>query len=195
MKSINADMLDLGRSQYKTISGLADMERDKNGFIILKPTAAHADRQLTKMTTNIDVLEAKLKEYKTKKTSVEDYKESDDYKESKKELSKKKKKKQKESLLQMVFNNADAVDAETDEDDSDDEDGSYKDSKKGAKKKSVTTLETTYGKRFSPIVSMLHDTITEFDQIAADINRDLQENKNSSRTMYRSSQIGNMIAA
>jgi hypothetical protein len=97
----------------------------------------------------------------------------------------------------MVFNNADAdLEEEEDEEEYDEEDGSgYIEKKKRSQKKSSNTLETTYGKRFSPVVSMLHDSIIEFDQIAADIEKDLADNRNSARTMYRSSQMGNLLTA
>lgn len=193
MRSLNQEILDLGRSMYDEASGWNDMERDKDGFIVLKPTAAHVDAKMSSLTTNIDNLEEKLKKYRAERERTEKITKTEEYKESKKKLSKKKAKKQKATLLEMVFN---AADQEADEEDSDDEEngGTYRDKKDG-KKKTATTLETTYGKRFSPVVSMLHDTITEFDRIAADIDQDLKESKNTARTMYRSSQINNLIAA
>ena len=39
------------------------------------------------------------------------------------------------------------------------------------------------------------DDIFEFDKIAADIEADLNSSRNNAKTMYRSSQIGNMISA
>lgn len=197
-RTINQEILDLGRAKFDEISGFADMDRDKNGFIILKPSAANVDRQKAELTTNISSLEMKLKEYREKQEKIKKIQKSDDYKESKKAMSKKKIKKKKASLLEMVFNDADADAESEDEDDEIDEDadGTYIDKKKKPeKKKASNTLETTYGKRFSPVVSMLYDTITEFDQIASDIDQDLKNSKNSSRTMYRSSQIGNLISA
>lgn len=196
-RTINQEILDLGRAKFDEISGFADMDRDNNGFIILKPSAANVDRQKAELTTNISSLEMKLKEYREKQEKIKKIQRSDDYKESKKAMSKKKIKKKKASLLEMVFNDADADAESEDEDDIDeDADGTYIDKKKKPeKKKASNTLETTYGKRFSPVVSMLYDTITEFDQIASDIDQDLKSSKNSSRTMYRSSQIGNLISA
>lgn len=198
MKPINEDLLDLGRAQYRSVVGLDDMPRDKDGFILLKPTAAHVDKQRSVLSADIGSLEAKLRKYRAEKEKMEKYTKTEDYKESKKQMSKKKQKKKRESLLSMVFNNADAQSEEDEiEDVIDEEDGSgyIEKKKRGGSKKNATTLETTYGKRFSPVVSMLYDTITEFDQIAAEIEQDLRSNKNSSRTMYRSSQIGNMISA
>lgn len=197
-RTINQEILDLGRAKFDEISGFADMDRDKNGFIILKLSAANVDRQKAELTTNISSLEMKLKEYREKQEKIKKIQKSDDYKESKKAMSKKKIKKKKASLLEMVFNDADAAAESEDEDDEIDEDadGIYIDKKKKPeKKKASNTLETTYGKRFSPVVSMLYDTITEFDQIASDIDQDLKSSKNTSRTMYRSSQIGNLISA
>lgn len=199
MKPINEELLDLGRAQYRAMSGWDDLPRDKDGFVILRPTAAHVDKKMSTLTADIGSLEAKLKKYKEEQAKTIKYTKTEEYKESKKQMSKKKQKKKRESLLNMVFNNADAEaeDAEAEDEEYDDEDGSGYIEKKAKKsgKKSGTTLETTYGKRFSPVVSMLYDTITEFDAIAAEIEQDLKDNKNSSRTMYRSSQIGNMISA
>lgn len=198
MKAINEELLDLGRAKYRSVVGLDDMPRDKEGFIVLKPTAARVDQKMTTLTADIGSLEAKLKKYKAEREKTEKYTKTEDYKESKKQMSKKKQKKKRESLLLSVFNNADALKDEDEEEEFDEEEGSgyIEKKKKGSSKKSnASTLETTYGKRFSPVVSMLYDTITEFDQIAAEIEQDLKDNKNSSRTMYRSSQIGNMISA
>ena len=36
MRSLNQEILDLGRSMYDEASGWNDMERDKDGFIVLK---------------------------------------------------------------------------------------------------------------------------------------------------------------
>ena len=202
MKSFDQDVLDLGYERYDQMTGLADMERDSDGFIILKPTANRVDKRKSDLTTDISNLEAKLKQFKQERNQLSQYQQTDEYKKSKKSMSKKKIKKKKESLLEMVFNNADKVAAEAEEnaDNEDEEDGiSYRDSKKAKAKarkaNKDTTLDTTYGKRFSPMVSMLYDTITEFDKIANDIEDELAQARNSSRSMYRSSQISNLLAA
>lgn len=187
---MDKDILNLGIEMYENAVGLSDMERDDDGFIILKPTAKRVDERKATLTTDISSLEAKLKKFKEERTRMDKIQKTEEYKESKKKLSKKKAKKQKTSLLEMVFNNADH---ENDED-TDEEDGTYRD-KKGAPKKKETTLDTTYGKRFSPVVSMLHDTIVEFDNIAAEIEEELKNARNMSKSMYRSSQIGNLISA
>lgn len=202
MKSFDQSVLDLGYERYDQMTGLSDMERDSDGFIILKPTANRVDKRKSDLTTDISNLEAKLKQFKQERNQLSQYQQTDEYKKSKKTMSKKKIKKKKESLLEMVFNNADkaAAEAESEADDDEGEDGiSYRDSKKAkakAKKASKdNTLDTTYGKRFSPMVSMLYDTITEFDKIASDIEDELAQARNSSRSMYRSSQISNLLAA
>lgn len=199
---IDIDILEMGKERYREASGLNDMDRDKDGFIILKPTASHTDQKKAALTADISTLEAKLQKYKEEKQKVTAYQKTEDYRDSKKSQSKKKLKKKKENLLNMVFNNADhLMDTESDEEDDideDDEDGTYKDSRKSkakARKANATTLDTTYGKRFAPVVSMLQDTIFEFDKIAADIEADLNNSRNNAKTMYRSSQIGNMISA
>ena len=202
MKSFDQSVLDLGYERYNQMTGLSDMERDSDGFIILKPTANRVDKRKSDLTTDISNLEAKLKQFKQERNQLSQYQQTDEYKKSKKTMSKKKIKTKKKSLLEMVFNNADkaAAEAESEADDDEEEDGiSYRDSKKAkAKAKKVAkdnTLDTTYGKRFSPMVSMLYDTITEFDKIANDIEDELAQARNSSRSMYRSSQISNLLAA
>lgn len=191
---MDQSILDLGISRYERMTGLDEMERDEEGFIILKPSAERVDKKMHTLTTDITNLEAKLKKFKEEKAQTEKYKKSDDYKESVKRLSKKKQKKQKTALLEMVFNNADAPEEE--EEMNPEEGGSYVDKKpRQTKKKADTTLDTTYGKRFSPVVAMLHDTIVEFDNIAAEIEGELKDARNSSKSMYRSSQIGNLISA
>ena len=199
MPAIDDAILQMGRERYREASGLNDMDRDSDGFILLKPTASHTDHKTAALTADISSLEAKLQKYKEEKQRVIQYQKSDDYKSSKKEQSKKKMKKKKESLLNMVFNNADHMfDEDDDEEDDSEENEGYKDSRKAkarAKKANATTLDTTYGKRFAPVVSMLQDTIFEFDKIAADIEADLNSSRNNAKTMYRSSQIGNMISA
>lgn len=194
------DTLDLGRSKYDTITNVDANNRDENGYYILKPTAKHIDNQLTHLTTNIDNLEEKLKEYRKQKSDAIKFKKTDDYKESKKEIKKKKKKKEKETLLQMVFNNADSVKEEEDDIDEDDAEN-YRDNAKtkaknrSANKKQETTLDTTYGKRFSAVVSMLYDTVNDFDSIAIDLENELKDPQMRGKTMYRSSQTGNLISA
>ena len=90
----------------------------------------------------------------------------------------------------MVFNNADAVNAAED----DDEEEGYKDNKKrGPKKPKDTTRDTTLGKRYEPIISMLYDSVADFEKIADEIDEELKTNK--TRNMYRSTQIGNLLSA
>lgn len=190
---LNQDILDFGRARYDQASGWDDLDRDDDGFVLLHPTAAHVDAKLGSLTTNIDSLEEKLRKYRAEKAKTIQITKTDEYRESKKQAGKKKKKKQRETLLQMVFNAADDVDE--DEEESDDDGSGYKDKKKGGGRSKKNTLDTTYGQRFSPVVSMLYDTIQEFDAIAADIDSDLKASKNTSKTMYRASQIGNLISA
>ena len=105
MPAIDDAILQMGRERYREASGLNDMDRDSDGFILLKPTASHTDQKKAALTADISSLEAKLQKYKAEKQRVTQYQKSDDYKSSKKEQSKKKMKKKKESLLNMVFNN------------------------------------------------------------------------------------------
>lgn len=180
---------ELGREQYRIATGYSDMDRDEDGFVILRPTASHVDARKAELTTSIDDLESKLRKFRAEKAEVTKYQKTDEYRESKKKGRSKKEKKARETLLGMVFNNADALAEEEGED----EEG-YRDGKKPSKRRE-TTLDTTYGKRFSPVVSMLHDTISDFDSIAKAIEEELNSARGSARNMYRSQQISNLISA
>ena len=117
MPAIDNAILEMGRERYREASGLKDMDRDSDGFIILKPTASHTDKKKAELSADISSLEAKLQRYKEEKQKVIQYQKTDDYRSSKKEQSKKKMKKKKESLLNMVFNNADHMFDDDDEED------------------------------------------------------------------------------
>ena len=188
------DIYELGREQYRRAIGYDTMDRDDKGFVILRPTASRVDERKALLTTNIDDLEERLKKFRAEKAAVTQYQKTDEYKASKKKSRGKKHKKARENLLSMVFNNADAVAAQDLEDEDENEEG-YHDIKKKSSKKKDTTLDTTYGKRFSPVVSMLHDTIADFDKIASEIEDELQSTRGQTRNMYRSTQIGNLISA
>ena len=187
---------DLGTSSYDDAVGWSSMKRDDNGFIRLTPTASHVDRQVEQFTTDIKSLESKLKEYREKKVAAVKYQGTDEYKESRKQEKKSKKdKKRRNTLLEMVFNKTLDEEAKEDDDEDNDEEN-YRDSKKKkTDRKKNTTLETTYGKRYSPIVSMLYDSIADFDKIAADIQAELDSPQLRSKNMYRSTQIGNLLTA
>ena len=96
MPAIDNAILEMGRERYREASGLKDMDRDSDGFIILKPTASHTDKKKAALTADISSLEAKLQRYKEEKQKVIQYQKTDDYRSSKKEQSKKKMKKKKE---------------------------------------------------------------------------------------------------
>lgn len=187
-------VIELGKSQYLSAVGADNMKRDEDGFIVLTPTAKRVDEQVNDLTTNISSLEAKLEKFKQEKRKAIEYQKTPEYTESKKKEKNKKFKKQKQNLLEMVFNNADH-DAEEEKEIDEEDAENYRDSKKKRKKESTTTLETTYGKRFTPVVSMLHDTIHEFDKIASSIQDELNSPQLKGRSMYRSSQISNLISA
>lgn len=191
--------LEASIAKYNELSGLDDYPRDENGFMHLRWTAAKTDSRLESLTTDISSLEAKLKKFKEEKAQKEKYKKSDDYKESKKSMSKKKAKKKKESLLAMVFNDADSVKAEREADE--EEDGGKmvdKPKKKGSKKSTdtKTTLDTTYGTRYSPMVEMYYDMINEFDAISKELEAELETMKGARhQTRYKSDQMGNLLSA
>jgi len=182
---------DLGREQYRKAAGISDMDRDKDGFLLLRPTADHVDNKVISLTTDINSLEEKLRTFKAEREKAVKYQKTDEYKESKKKSKAKKGKKAKSELLDMIFNNADSVHEA--EDAEEDEEG-YRDTKKRAASKK-TTLDTTYGKRFSPVVSMLYDSIRDFDEIARQIDEELNSSRGMSRNMYRSSQFSNLLTA
>lgn len=191
-------ILDLGHSQYMRAVGADDAERDSDGFILLRPSAEHVDQRVESLTTNIDSLEERLQALRKSKAAMEDYQKTDAYKRDKKKKGKGKgkKKKERETLLNMVFNNADQVAAAEEEESEKEEKASGETKKRSGKKKvSDTTLDTTYGKRFSTVVSMLYDSIQDFEQIAAEIREELDSAQGRSKGMYRSSQMSNLIAA
>ena len=189
---MDREVLNLGKSQYLSASGFNELKRDDNGFARLTPTAKRVDAQVNALTTDISSLEDKLRKYREEKAKAVKYQKSDEYKESKKRDKKKKQKRERNELLEMVFNNADRM-VEEELEDSDDE--SYRDLKKPARPRRKDTLDTTYGKRFSPVVSMLYDSINDFDRIAKDISDELESPQLRGKTMYRSTQIGNLISA
>ena len=191
--------LEASIAKYNSMVGLDDYPRDENGFMHLRWSAEKTDSQLDSLTTDISSLEAKLKKFKEEKAEKEKYKKSDDYKESKKSMSKKKAKKKKESLLAMVFNDADSVKAEREADE--EEDGGKmvdKPKKKGSKKSTdtKTTLDTTYGTRYSPMVEMYYDMINELDAISKELEAELETMKGARhQTRYKSDQMGNLLSA
>lgn len=183
---------DLGRDQYRMAVGIDDIDRDKDGFIVLRPTASHVDSKVASLTTDIDTLEEKLKTFRAEREKAVKYQKTEEYKESKKKDKDKKQKKARTTLLDMMFNNADAV-TEAEDAEKAEEDEGYRDNKKRAPKK--TTLDTTYGKRFSPVVSMLYDSVADFDKIAKEIDEELKSTRGQTRGMYRASMIGNLLTA
>lgn len=191
MDTTRDGILKLGRTQYLQAVGYYDLEKDDDGFVVLKPTASRVDQRVATLTTDINTLEQQLRKFKAEKAEAKAYQKTEEYKESKKAEGKKKKKKAKENILNMVFNNADAVTAAAE---AEEEEEGYRDSKKkGPKKPKDTTRDTTLGKRYEPIISMLYDSVSDFERIAAEIDAELETNK--TRNMYRSTQIGNLLSA
>lgn len=190
MDTARDGIINLGRSQYLQAIGYYDLEKDDEGFVVLKPTASRVDKKVATLTTDISALEQQLRKFKAEKAEAVRYQKTDEYKESKKNEKKKKNKKAKENILNMVFNNADAINASEEAD----EDDGYKDNKKkGPRKPKDTTRDTTMGKRYEPIISMLYDSVADFEKIANEIDAELATNK--TRNMYRSTQIGNLLSA
>ena len=75
---IDLDILEMGKERYRNASGLNDMERDTDGFIVLKPTASHTDQKKAALTADISSLEAKLQKYKQEKQNVTAYEKTED---------------------------------------------------------------------------------------------------------------------
>lgn len=198
-KAVDKIILDVARENYRHAIGadMHDDDRDENGFIVLRPTQEHVENRQKSLTTDIDQLQARLKTYMSEKKHFDDIAASDDFK-NKSKKSKKKKKKAKASLLASIFNNADNLNSDTDENSEEDDDG-YEDIKGEKKPKAKSTkpkdtLDSTYGMRFAPVVSYLKDAIDDFDAIADEIQEEL-ETKGTSRGVYRSSQMANLISA
>ena len=74
----------LGRSQWLSSVGYDDLEKDEDGFVVLKPSAQRVDSQVASLTTNISDLESKLKKFRAEKAAAEKYQKTPEYKESKK---------------------------------------------------------------------------------------------------------------
>lgn len=197
---MNQAKLEASLAKYNEVTGWDDYPRDENGFMHLRWSAEKTDSRLSSLTTDISSLEAKLKKFKEEKAEKEKYKKTDDYKNSKKAMSKKKAKKKKESLLEMVFNNADFVKAEREADEEDAGgkviDGKKKKSSSSKKSNPNTTLDTTYGTRYAPMVEMYYDMINEFDVLAKDIEAELETMKGPRhQTRYKSDQMSNLLSA
>ena len=111
---MDSAIYDLGRAQFDHAIGV-DEDRDEDGFIVLRPTASHVDARKAAVTTSIDDLESKLKAFREEKEALSAYQKTDRYKESKKDQKDKRQKKNRESLLNMMFNNADEVELEIQE--------------------------------------------------------------------------------
>lgn len=199
--SIDKEVLDMARQKYKDMvknKVYADgEERNERGFLVLRPTVEHIQERRSSLTTSLDQLETKLSKLMSDKKHYDDIAESDEFKKAAKKKQKKKKKKAKASLLASIFNNADTL-AKEEEEEKEEEDSEAKSEKKSKevkpKKKKTDTLDSTYGKRFAPIVSYLQDAISEFDSLADDIEAELKT-KGTTRGVYRSSQMANLISA
>ena len=199
--SIDKEVLDMARQKYKDMVKnkvyVDGEERNERGFIVLRPTVEHIQERRSSLTTSLDQLETKLSKLMSDKKHYDDIAESDEFKKAAKKKQKKKKKKAKASLLASIFNNADNL-AKEEEEEKEEEEAETKSEKKSKedkpKKKKTDTLDSTYGKRFAPIVSYLQDAISEFDSLADDIEEELKT-KGTTRGVYRSSQMANLISA
>ena len=81
---MDQSVYDLGRAQYRDAVGISDMDRDKDGFLVLRPTARHVDQKVASLTTDIDTLEEKLKQFREQKAQAVKYQKTEEYRESKK---------------------------------------------------------------------------------------------------------------
>lgn len=206
-KKVNESAVALAKREYARMveDELQDVDRDEDGFIILKHTATMIDQQSNALTSSIESLEDKLRRYKEEKSQYDKMKKSPEYQDeiSGKKKKKKKTKKARQNLLEQVFNNADELRAsiveEMDSEEAEDEDN-YRDSpkaKRAASKaaKKTTTLDTTYGTRYAPIISTYYDLVGEFDDVIDTIKTELTTRQGQAKGMYRSSQTGNLVSA
>lgn len=155
---------------------------DEEEVVSESPASFNSDKSVedvkAKMTSSIDSIESVLMKYKDDKDAIDETYRSKQRKEYHTEplfkpVDRKQKKKERKALLENVFNNS--VDDENEE--------------------SENRLDTTYGKRFAPVVEYIFDTINEFDNIADSIQNELANNKANTKGMYYTSQIGNLISA
>lgn len=165
-----------------------EMEYDKDGYMILRhiselPPASPK----TDLVTDLNALEKRLDIYRerheSKRIAEQESNKQSLLAGSGTKKSKKADKKARKKLLKSIFNNADkaAEDADTVNDN---------DNEKSTK---TDTLDTTYGLRYTPMVNMIHGIIGEYDELAESIKEDLA-NRPNTKTMYRSSQIANLIS-
>lgn len=190
-----SEMRTLAKREYKRASkGSSELDRekdpeldyDKNGFIVLQHVSELPTKTDTDLVTDLSALEKRLDMYREKnEANHEKEKSSSNNDPENNPFSKPPKigKKSRKKLLKSIFNNADKIEAaENAEKDELEEPEVKKD-----------TLDTTYGLRYAPMVSMIHGIINEYDQLADDISNDLA-NRPNMKTMYRSSQIANLIS-
>lgn len=163
------------------------VDHDENGFIVLYHNSELPVNSNTDLVTDLSALEQRLDAYREKAEAKREQARPEESfnDENKPKKEKKLDKKSKKKLLKSIFNNADNLQAakEANSENSDEEE-----------KVEETTLETTYGKRYAPLVTMVYDLIGEYDDIADDIKNDLATRPNM-KTMYRSSQISNLLTA
>lgn len=187
---INKDILDMSKEQYRKSLDLDSYDMTDDGKIKLVPTEYLASQTKANLTSNINMLEEKLKMYKSEKVNIETTQAKYPKKKKKKKL-----KKEKNSILRMIFNNAETKSEER-EAEAEEE---YKDikTKNGKKKKEVDPndpLQSKYAQRFSPIISLLYESIDGYGEIIDDIESDLSSIGNA-KTRYKSDQTGNLISA
>ena len=190
-----SEMRTLAKREYKRASkGSSELDRekdpeldyDKNGFIVLQHVSELPTKTDTDLVTDLSALEKRLDMYREKNEASHEKEKSSEKTDCFPDpFSKPPKigKKSRKKLLKSIFNNADKIEAaENAEKDELEEPEVKKD-----------TLDTTYGLRYAPMVSMIHGIINEYDQLADDISNDLA-NRPNMKTMYRSSQIANLIS-
>lgn len=193
MARIPKSIIKLGKESYKhavkddpkSSFNVDDVEykRDKDGFIILEHISELPVKNDTDLVTDLSELEKRLDLFREEQLKKEPEKPVV-FEQSKTKAPATLGKKDRKKLLKKIFNNADNYAAYTDEhSDNDSDDPEVK----------KDTLDTTYGQRYSPMVSMIHNIIGEYDDLADEIRADLASRTNM-KTMYRSSQIANLIS-
>lgn len=203
-KKINQSAVALAQREYARMID-DEYKRDKSGFIMLEHSADMIDSQSEKLTSNIESLEERLRKYREEKSKYMELKKTPEYKEEVSNKKKRKKaKKARQTLLEMVFNNADelreSIRKVSEEEESDEHYSDSTKTKRAAAKaareaKKSTTLETTYGTRYAPIVTTYYDMMGDYDEIITDIQSELKTKQGQARSVYRSAQTGNLVSA
>ena len=74
---MDSTVYDLSRARWLKAVGYDELEKDDDGFVVLKPTADRVDHRINSLTTNISDLESKLKQFRAEKAAAQQYTKTD----------------------------------------------------------------------------------------------------------------------